>query len=813
MKKNIRIICIVLVLSMLFCATGCNKKPAAETEATSVPTTPMTTPEPTEPPTDWAALYSDAVSKLNANSCLTLKVEEKTVTTLAGREFPSGTSYTAKYQGVGTENLIARIDGVNTSGNYEYDLNAIFVQGTLYFTVDETKFSSPMETNIFLEGFYPAALLAANNYEEITGTEANGATITFNSPIAPEAWLPQEDITIDEATGTVQLDAQGNLLSTKCTVSYQYGSASITSTVSVQVEYGDITVNPPANTDEYHEVEDASAIWLIESAYGFMDYADTYSATILNATISQAAGVVLSKQTQLNSFSGSEYMSKVDNSIHLVEYAQGGKETDYEMEESFIDGKYSSKENDERPTSNAMVTKELMINAMRNMLVNDLFIVSDIETAKGYDLGSVILLEYTANAEGGEYMRDSVSANIFGEAGVLDELASKYETTKYDMYLSIDKYTGLPIAFGLEFTGVHTIDRHPYELSYQHYQQMDLASMTAYKEICDDLEAETEPENKATPLFYHVTGDQGQEMWLLGTIHVGDERTGFLPQEIYDALNASDALALECDTEAFDEAVEEDDELQEQISEHYFYSDGTTAKDHITTKDLYEDAVRMLKATGNYNYNTEMLKVNMWANSISNFYLDQGHVLSSDKGVEGRLTKLAHDQEKPIREVESTLFQIEMLTGYSDNLQEFMLYSDMSTDATEYWESVEELYELWCAGDEAALTEHINDHDTWEISEDDFVLGDLTEEELLEINDILCRMDEINAELAKIQEEYNSSMETNRNAGMLEVAKEYLESGDVVFFAVGLAHLLAEDGLVNTLRDAGYTVELVQYTK
>jgi hypothetical protein len=28
---------------------------------------------------------------------------------------------------------------------------------------------------------------------------------------------------------------------------------------------------------------------------------------------------------------------------------------------------------------------------------------------------------------------------------------------------------------------------------------------------------------------------------------------------------------------------------------------------------------------------------------------------------------------------------------------------------------------------------------------------------------------------------------------------------------VGLAHLLADDGLVNTLRNAGYTVELVSY--
>ena len=52
----------------------------------------------------------------------------------------------------------------------------------------------------------------------------------------------------------------------------------------------------------------------------------------------------------------------------------------------------------------------------------------------------------------------------------------------------------------------------------------------------------------------------------------------------------------------------------------------------------------------------------------------------------------------------------------------------------------------------------------------------------------------------------------DRNIGMLEAAKEYMESGETVFYAVGLAHLLdAENGLVNALREAGYTVEPVTY--
>ena len=77
---------------------------------------------------------------------------------------------------------------------------------------------------------------------------------------------------------------------------------------------------------------------------------------------------------------------------------------------------------------------------------------------------------------------------------------------------------------------------------------------------------------------------------------------------------------------------------------------------------------------------------------------------------------------------------------------------------------------------------------------------------------ILADLDNINAQLARGSEEYEKAMSVDRNEGMLKVAKEYLESGDVVFYAVGLAHLLAENGLVNTLRDAGYTVELVNYS-
>ena len=68
---------------------------------------------------------------------------------------------------------------------------------------------------------------------------------------------------------------------------------------------------------------------------------------------------------------------------------------------------------------------------------------------------------------------------------------------------------------------------------------------------------------------------------------------------------------------------------------------------------------------------------------------------------------------------------------------------------------------------------------------------------------------ELDEDELAIYDEYHQKMEVERNANMVEVAKGYLESGQTVFFAVGLAHLLGEGGLVEALRAEGYTVTLI----
>ena len=125
-------------------------------------------------------------------------------------------------------------------------------------------------------------------------------------------------------------------------------------------------------------------------------------------------------------------------------------------------------------------------------------------------------------------------------------------------------------------------------------------------------------------------------------------------------------------------------------------------------------------------------------------------------------------------------------------MQELLLEDSLYTDSAAYCASVLDLYEKWCAGDEAVLRAELsNEVDT----------SEFTEEEMAEYEEQKPYIDE-----------YNKAMSYDRNEDMLQVAIQYLESGEVIFYAVGLAHLLDnENGLVDALREAGYTVELVTF--
>lgn len=800
---------LLMLLALLLNACGCTEKTPNTTDPAAAVTTE---PQPTEDPRQVALRekYNAAVEAVTGND-LSLDVEYERTVTVAGQSYVESSETELKYWNVGTEDFIAKVKQEMSFDDYELDIKEVYSEGTVYQELGSSKYSAELTQEDFTARYVPLKMLDPILYT--LSADESEEKIFFDGATAGEAWLLPEDAVLNSASGTAKLDNAGKLTSTSYTVDYQYGNANI------QIKY-EATVKKPntqptikEDPEDYTELEHIEAAYILEHAYGYLSQAEHISSDYHSLLLSAAGGVSLLQNASVDVYSVDDtYAMRWEDSYNLTDYSTN--ETIQEKtEEKFIDDVFTISYDGGEPETLDYMKRSLVKDTVLQYLLENFregkHFYEEIELT---NLGSLLLVECTGTEAMAKALVSEICYTLFGSATVLDTLASSYETDELSYYVALDSYSLLPTAMGLKFEGKHIIEGQECILSWQLDQSFDMASLTAYDDIFEEPAPEEAPEDPAKPLFYHVTGADGQEMWLLGTIHIGDERTGFLPQEIYDAFYGADAFAIECNNDEFSEKLEEDEQLQDLISDCYFYSDGTSAKDHIVTEDLYKAAVQMLKATGNYYFNTEQEMVHLWSSYIDNYYLQQGYALTSEKGVENRLLKLAEEAEIPVWEVESVQLQLEMMANYSEHLQEVMLYSTLASGGRANWEGSMELYELWCAGDEAALIEEIGgEEEAWQIQEEDIDLEGLEGDELERAQAVLADLENINAQLAALQEEYNKAMSFDRNEGMLEVAKQYLESGDTVFYAVGLAHLLAENGLVKTLRDAGYTVELVSY--
>lgn len=760
--KHWKLLC--LILSLALCLAACGETPVPTTEATLPP---ATTQAPTEAPLEPAAAYRDAVAALEEKAAYQLQVKRTKTVDVAGETFT-----TQWEQMVSRSGEICKTANTIQFGNHLVYSDEIWADGTAYLNLNSTRFREEMDLETFLARSAPLGLFTAENYGSIT---EEAGVISFEEATAAESWLAPEAATLVSSSGSAKISPEGALLESAYDLTYAYGGVTITE--AWVVTYGELKAAPkaPDAPESYLSVESIDGPLMAEQVSGFLPEAQRLHSSVYQSILSQAAGMYATLAYDIDA-TGDMY--RIQTRANQMD-SRGSRE--HESDEVFKDGVYTYAEDDGEPQATPGVAYADMESFGSQLYTAALCDISYIEESRCTDLGSLILAEFTGNADWGDAARADACYLIFQDETLLDGLASSHSDDTKEFYVAVDKYTGLPTACGYSYSGTHILDGDSYILSDETNIAFDIGSLSAYENITE----ETAPDGEAeapTPLFYHVTGDKGQEMWLFGTIHVGDDRTGYLPQEIWDALEASDALAVECDTEGFDAQLEEDDDLMAAAQEAYFYSDGTTTKDHIADSEVYDQALKLMKATGNYFYNTPYMKASLWSTSIENYSLQQMYSLTSEKGLESRLEAKAEELDKELLEVESTIFQIQMMGNWSEALQEQLLAEAVSYVGMESGLATMELYDLWCAGDEAAIREMLAS-DTSELTDEEMVL----------------------------YEEYNRTMSSDRNAGMLEVAKEYLESGDVIFYAVGLAHLLADDGLVNTLRDAGYTVEQVRF--
>ncbi len=286
----------------------------------------------------------------------------------------------------------------------------------------------------------------------------------------------------------------------------------------------------------------------------------------------------------------------------------------------------------------------------------------------------------------------------------------------------------------------------------------------------------------ASPLLWKVTDAEGHNLYLFGTIHVGDERNDAVLIRVSRVLDSCDALAVEFDSLAY--AADTQRAMKDMMQ--YVLSDGSSVSDYMP-EELYQRACDLLQEVGLYPTLFSRYNLAMWSQLIDSALLMKYTTLDPDKGMDGLLIQHCYDRAIPVLDVESSDFQMNLLNSFDNEL--YLLLIEAALDSAETYDAdLSAMYELWLSGDRDAFWTLLAGEE-----EEEEEAGDYTEEQLAMIED------------------YNRKLLDERNLGMRDKALEYLTSGKTVFFAVGAAHMAGDVGLVQLLSDAGCTVEEVKY--
>lgn len=783
MKKMKTALSLLLCAALILSLFGCGSPVPAETSTPTAEPTQASTEAPTEAPAAFPAsdLYTQAAQPLRDARNLTVELTATKIITTDAGTFELVYGQEMVLTGIGTDAFTASVFQEMELDGYRDEFTEYYADGTLYVNIyDAGYFRSAMAEDAYLAGFAPAVLLDENLYAGITGEKTGtGTTVTFTDPAGPESWAMPAGAEFLGATGTATLSASGELTETAYTISYAQGGTAVTLVFSAKAGlYTGAAPQAPTDLSSYREVDSIDALRYYETAILLLCGSPAVSSTINHSVVCQAAACTVSAQTELHYIgTGTDHLSE----IRYTATTDSSSASDtYSQTEHYEQGVYTLTADDAEPQTLTTITPENMLEYILGYYTDTMPALTYITSVSMEDLSGLIYLEMELSQEWGDLMNGYICSLLFDDEEFLNGLASAYETTASRYYMVLDPGTGFPLAAGFTYGGAHTIDGFDYSLSREIDQTYRLADSGSYGEITGAPLPEDPPEDPATPLLYRVTGAGGQEMYLLGTIHAGDARTAYLPDELYEALDNADALAVEADILAFEEQIETDPELAAQYAAIFINTDAPPAVSQWDP-EIYSKARKLLKAAGSYNYGMEYAEPYFWSSSIDSFFLTLSG-LRSDKGADVRLLERAKEQDKKILEIESTMFQLEMFSDFSPALQQLLLAQTLEYTVADYTAELHSLYELWCDGDEAAIRENLA-----------LSSAEMTDEELALYN------------------EYLDAMIIRRNEDMLDVAISYLESGDTVFYAVGLAHLLQENGLVDTLREAGYTVEQIPY--
>ncbi len=288
-------------------------------------------------------------------------------------------------------------------------------------------------------------------------------------------------------------------------------------------------------------------------------------------------------------------------------------------------------------------------------------------------------------------------------------------------------------------------------------------------------------------LLWKAEGN-GNTLYLLGSIHT--DRSNLYPfhKQLRDIITGSELAAFELDFNS-QEGIDEFTAMQ-------VYSDGATLKDHIDP-ELYQEVVEALAPLGMPEEQVAQFKP--WALANSFTALSMLDETSSDNAmaIDLYINSKASNAGIPIEGVETYAFQGSIFDNLSDEYQENYLAMTLSMYLG--MDAAEGLSEEEKAEYEAALKEQDEAVDRWmeqwKTRDTEGFAKDYPKDDIQ----------------ANTTDELNAKLFEGRDPNMIAWADRYLkqDGSHTGLMTVGAGHMIGKTGVVQGLKDLGYTVEVV----
>jgi uncharacterized protein len=264
--------------------------------------------------------------------------------------------------------------------------------------------------------------------------------------------------------------------------------------------------------------------------------------------------------------------------------------------------------------------------------------------------------------------------------------------------------------------------------------------------------------NTFAQLLYKIEGNNLTSVsYIYGTIHVMPKKDFEISKSIQSSFNACQVLAMEVD-------LNMDFKTQLEAAQQSFLPEGKTIADLASADDVQK--VKQFCMDSMHWKESKYAKMSR----LKPFFLSSvilQELIGKSKSFEKEFNKLAKKKKMTTIGLETLQFQMNMVNTVSNEEQMKMLLQGLSSNNSEF----NKMLDAYLRQDLIGLGNLMND--------------------------------------AELSPEFNENLLLQRNRNWIPIISKLI-SEKPTFIAVGAGHLPGEKGVLNLLREAGYTVTPIQ---